>query len=171
MAEEPAAHAPDHRAVPLHERGEGRPVVTLDEAAEQLAVADPGAVTPHHLAKVLDHARRHVPPSAAFRPALYLLSAARCRVDPRLSPAAPGTEGRALLTVERLRGQGIVPPEPMPRSSCPKTAPAGTIARCGYRGGYAEVTTCSRCCARAGDGPESPRPPLTPALSISIRFI
>ena len=46
-----------------------------------------------------------------------------------------------MLTVGTLRGQGIVPAEPRPRNSWLKTAPAEAIARCGYRGDYAEVTT------------------------------
>src|SRR6476646_5501852 len=58
----------DLRAVPPDEGGEGRFVVTFEEAAEQFAVAQPRTFAQHGPAKVFDHAARragrHVPPSA-----------------------------------------------------------------------------------------------------------
>jgi hypothetical protein len=81
VAEQASAHAPDHRPVPFDERGEGGLVAALDEAAEQLAVAEARAVAQRRRPKLFDHAGgragRHAPPRRASRPALYLLSAVR----------------------------------------------------------------------------------------------
>src|SRR5262249_55961710 len=65
VAQMAAADAPHHRAVPVDEGGKGRVVAPIDVTTEQLAVAKP--VT-HHPANVLDHARRHVPPSISYLP-------------------------------------------------------------------------------------------------------
>jgi len=51
--------------VPVDEGGQGGLVAPIDVTTEQLAVAKP--VT-HHPANVLDHARRHVPPSISYLP-------------------------------------------------------------------------------------------------------
>src|SRR5262249_4441271 len=64
VVEEPAAHAPHHRAVPPEESSGGRLVATLEETAHQLAVARRAPDARHLLAQVFDQAGRHVPPSA-----------------------------------------------------------------------------------------------------------
>jgi hypothetical protein len=47
-AQEAAAHAPDHRPVPLDQSGERSFVVPLDEAAEQFGIVNPRTVTQRH---------------------------------------------------------------------------------------------------------------------------
>jgi len=67
VAQLAAADAPHHRGVPVDEGGQGGLVAPIDVTTEQLAVAKPHAVS-HHRANVLDHARRHAPPSASYLP-------------------------------------------------------------------------------------------------------
>ena len=81
VAQQAAAHAPHHRAVPLDEGGEGRLVAALDEAAEQFAVAKPApsrstALRRCSITLVVGLVGMFLPRRAS-RPALYLLSAAR----------------------------------------------------------------------------------------------
>src|SRR5206468_2754246 len=65
VAQLAAADAPHPRAVSVDEGGNSRLVAPIDVTTEQLAVAKP--VT-HHPANVLDHARRHAPPSTSYLP-------------------------------------------------------------------------------------------------------
>jgi hypothetical protein len=71
VAEEAAADAPDHRAVPLDEGCESSFIPTLNEAAEELSIGQPRPVLQQHgRAKLLDDlarlACRHAPRSAGI---------------------------------------------------------------------------------------------------------
>jgi hypothetical protein len=78
VAQQAAADAPHHRAVPPDESGEGGFVVAFDETAQQFAVAKPRPVRQRHgPAKVVNHPidriGPHVPPRTdiAARPLPY----------------------------------------------------------------------------------------------------
>src|SRR5262245_62947849 len=96
-----AADPPHHRAVPVDEGGKGRVVAPIDVTTEQLAVAKP--VT-HQPANVLDHARRHVPPSISYLPQEAELIHDFSRLAPtpappwvpsRVRPGTPSRDARA----------------------------------------------------------------------------
>jgi hypothetical protein len=96
MRDDPPAHAPDHRAVSLHESGKRVFVLVLDELIQQLAVAYAGFIGKGRLAEILENlskpVNRHVHhPRAEIASYILLPRRARflCFLGDKLGTALP----------------------------------------------------------------------------------